>query len=629
MMMGKTLATLATIVAVTMSLFHLYTGFFGSLDPWSQRVTHLTLGLLITFLSYPMIKGKKVNALDIFLALISLSCGAYVIINMDTIVDRAGMPTSWDVFFGILTILLVLEMTRRVIGLALVIVSSVFLLYAYFGPYLPEAIAHRGYGIERISTHMYTTLEGIFGVPIAVSATFVILFVIFGAFLEATKTGDFFINLANSIAGRARGGPAKVAVISSSFFGTISGSAVANVVGTGTYTIPLMKRTGYTAPFAASVEAVASSGGQLVPPVMGAAAFVISEMTGESYLTICVAAIIPSLLYYIALFTSVDREAHRVGLQGMRPDEVPSFMGTLKSRGYLSISALVLIYLLAVRMTSPSYAAFWAIISSIILSSIKQETRLDLKGMIRALESGSKSALSVVAACAAAGIVVGVVSLTGLGLKFSGAVIALAGGNLYLTLFLTMIASLILGMGLPTTAAYIICAILAVPALTNLGVGVLSAHLFVFYFAIISAITPPVALAAYAGSAIAISRPMETAVTACRIGLAAFIIPYMFVFNPSLLMVGSVISIIWVTLTASAGVFMLSCSTIGWLVTLMTNWERVLLFIAAILLIEGRVATDIAAVLLLAPVLFRQISMRRRALPAASEEKQPRVIKVK
>ncbi|MCJ8501326.1 TRAP transporter permease [Desulfatitalea alkaliphila] len=616
--MGRILAFLATVVAVTMSLFHIYTGYFGSLDPWSQRVTHLTLGLLITFLSYPIVKGKKVNVIDILLALISLACGAYVILNMDAIVDRAGMPATWDVVFGVVTILLVLEMTRRVIGLALVIVAVVFLLYAYFGPWLPEAIAHRGYGIERIATHMYTTLEGIFGVPLAVSATFVILFVIFGAFLEATKTGDFFINLANSIAGRARGGPAKVAVISSSFFGTISGSAVANVVGTGTYTIPLMKRTGYTPPFSASVEAVASSGGQLVPPVMGAAAFVISEMTGESYLKICVAAIIPSLLYYIALFTSVDREARRVGLQGMREDEVPSFFGTLKSRGYLAISALVLVYLLAIRMTSPSYAAFWAIISSILLSSIKQETRLDLKGLIRALESGAKSALAVVAACAAAGLVVGVVSLTGLGLKFSGAVIALAGGNLYLTLFLTMIASLILGMGLPTTAAYIICAVLAVPALTNLGVGVLAAHLFVFYFAIISAITPPVALAAYAGSAIAKSQPMETAVTACRIGLAAFIIPYMFIFNPSLLMDGGVISIIWVSLTASAGVFMLSCSTIGWLFSSLSTWERVLLFIGSILLIEGRLATDIAAVIVLVPVLLQQIAMHRRQRLAVS-----------
>ena len=610
--MGRTIAIIATIVAVCMSLFHLYTGCFGSLDPWSQRVIHLTLGFLITFLSYPVLKGKKISYFDVLLALASLVSGSYIILNMDALVDRAGMPTTLDVVFGVLTILLVLEMTRRVIGLALVIVSALFLLYAYFGPYLPEAIAHRGYDIERISTHMYTTLEGIYGVPIGVSATFVILFVIFGAFLEATKTGDFFINLANSIAGKARGGPAKVAVISSSFFGTISGSAVANVVGTGTYTIPLMKRTGYTPHFAASVEAVASSGGQLVPPVMGAAAFVISEMTGESYLKICIAAIIPSLLYYIALFTSVHKEAQRAGLQGLSADEVPSFIGTLKSRGYLAISALVLIYFLAIQLTSPSFAAFWAIVSSIILSSIKKDTRLNLKGFINALESGAKSALSVVAACAAAGIVVGVVTLTGLGLKFSGAIISLAHGNLYLTLFFAMIASLILGMGLPTTAAYIICAILAVPALTNLGVGVLSAHLFVFYFAIISAITPPVALAAYAGSAIAKSSPMQTAVTACRIGLAAFIIPYMFVFNPSLLMSGSVFSIIWVTFTASLGVFLLSCSTIGWFFSGMSKWERVLLFITSVLLIEPRLLTDVIAIVLLVPVVLHQIAVRKK-----------------
>lgn len=610
--MGRTVAILATLFAVLMSLFHLYTGCFGSLDPWSQRVIHLTFGFLITFLSYPILKGRKISYFDILLSLASLMSGAYIIFNMDALVDRAGLPTTLDVVFGALTILLVLEMTRRVIGLALVIVSALFLLYAYFGPYLPEAIAHRGYDIERISTHMYTTLEGIYGVPIGVSATFVILFVIFGAFLEATKTGDFFINIANSIAGRARGGPAKVAVISSSFFGTISGSAVANVVGTGTYTIPLMKRTGYTPHFAASVEAVASSGGQLVPPVMGAAAFVISEMTGESYLKICIAAIIPSLLYYIALFTSVHKEAQRVGLKGLSADEVPSFLGTLKSRGYLAISALVLIYLLAVQLTSPSFAAFWAIVSSIILSSIRKDTRLNLKGYISALEAGAKSALSVVAACAAAGIVVGVVTLTGLGLKFSGAIIALAHGNLYLTLFFAMIASLILGMGLPTTAAYIICAILAVPALTNLGIGVLSAHLFVFYFAIISAITPPVALAAYAGSAIAKSSPMQTAVTACRIGLAAFIIPYMFVFNPALLMSGTALSIIWVTLTASVGVFLLSCATIGWFLTRITMWERVMLFITSILLIEPRLITDIIAVALLIPVLISQIALQRR-----------------
>ncbi|HOV90927.1 MAG TPA: TRAP transporter permease [Syntrophorhabdaceae bacterium] len=610
--MANIIAKIAAFFAICMSLFHLYTGCMGSLDPWSQRVIHLSFGFLITFLSYPYLKGKKLNIIDICLAVLSIICGLYIIINMDALVDRAGMPTTWDIVFGVITTLLVLEMTRRVIGLALVVVSGIFLLYAYFGPYLPDAIAHRGYSIERIATHMYTTLEGIYGVPIGVSATFVILFVIFGAFLEATKTGDFFINFANSIAGKKRGGPAKVAVISSGFFGTISGSAVANVVGTGTYTIPLMKRTGYAPNFAAAIEAVASSGGQLVPPVMGAAAFVISEMTGESYLKICVAAIIPSVLYYTGLFAAVHMEARRANLSGLSDEEVPKFWGTLKSQGYLAISALVLVYFLAVELRSPSFSAFWAIIAALILSSIRKSTRLNLKGLANALEAGAKGALSVVAACAAAGIVVGVVTLTGLGLKFSGAIIQLAHGNLYLTLVFTMIASLILGMGLPTTAAYIICAILAVPALTNLGVNVLSAHLFVFYFAIISAITPPVALAAYAGAGIAKSDPMKTGLTACRIGLAAFIIPYMFVFNPALLMNAPVLQIIWVTFTALVGVFLLSSSVIGWWLAYMKIWERVLLFFAAVLLIEPRLITDIVSIIFIIPVILNQIRERKK-----------------
>ncbi|MDD5205633.1 MAG: TRAP transporter fused permease subunit, partial [Desulfobacterales bacterium] len=423
--------------------------------------------------------------------------------------------------------------------------------------------------------------------------------------------GDFFINIANSIAGKAKGGPAKVAVISSAFFGTISGSAVANVVGTGTYTIPLMKRTGYQNDFAASVEAVASSGGQLMPPVMGAAAFVISEMTGESYLKICLGAAIPSLLYYMSLFTAVHMEARRANLRGLTKEEVPSFWGTLKTQGYLAISALVLIYFLAIKLTSPSFAAFWAIASAVVLSSFSKDTRLSLKGLIRALESGAKGALSVVAACAAAGVVVGVVTLTGLGLKFSGAIIQLAQGNIYLTLLFTMISSLILGMGLPTTAAYIICAILAVPALTNLGINVLAAHMFVFYFAIISAITPPVALAAYAGAGIAKSDPMKTGFTACRIGLAAFIVPYMFAFNPALLMQGGVFEIVWVTVTAVIGVIFLACSTIGWFIASMAAWERALLFLSAILLIEPGVFTDVVALVFLAPVLVGQIRLGR------------------
>lgn len=604
---------MGSFFAVIMSLFHLYTGCFGSLDPWTQRVTHLTFGLVIAFLTYPFVKGKKLTTADIILAFLSIASGLYVILNMDAIVDRAGIPSKWDVFFGVLTILLVLEMTRRVIGLPLVVVAIVFLLYAYLGPHLPSSLAHKGYDFERIAAHMYTTLEGIFGIPIGVSATFVILFVIFGSFLEATKTGDFFINLANGIAGKAPGGPAKVAVISSGFFGTISGSAVANVVGTGTYTIPLMKRTGYSPHFAGAVEAVASSGGQLMPPVMGAAAFVISEMTGISYLRICAAALIPAILYYAGLFTAVHLEAKRTGLRGLTDEEVPKLTYILKNQGYLSISALVLIYFLAVRLTSPSYAAFWAIISAVLLSFIKKETRLGLRQFAKALEAGAKNALSVVAACAAAGIVVGVVTLTGLGLKFSGMILSLSHGSLHLTLFFTMISSLILGMGLPTTAAYIICAILAVPALKNLGVNELAAHLFVFYFAIISAITPPVALAAYAGAGIAKSDPMKTGWTACRIGLAAFIIPYFFVLSPSLLMQGGFMKVMWVSLTALIGTALLATSTIGWFFTNLSVWERILTFMSSICLIEPRFTTDILAIIFFVPVFLSQIIRRKKA----------------
>lgn len=608
--MDKVLASCAASLAAFMSLFHLYNGYLGTVDPWSLRVAHLTLGLAIAFLIFPSKKGLRISLIEVILVVLSFACGLYILIGMDAIIDRAGLPTRWDVVMGLLSIALVLEMTRRVIGLPLVIVAVVFLLYALYGNYLPGILAHRGYSLERIATHMYTSMEGIFGIPLGVSASFVILFVIFGAFLEATKTGDFFINFANAIAGKARGGPAKVAVISSAFFGTISGSAVANVVGTGTYTIPLMKRTGYSPKFSGAVEAVASSGGQLTPPVMGAAAFVISEMTGISYIKICLAAIIPSFLYYISIFYAVDFEARRTGLRGLHAHEVPPVWQTLKTQGYLALSALVLVYFLAIRYTSPQFAAFWAIVSAIILSSIKAETRLNPRGFAKALENGAKSSLSVVAACASAGIVVGVVTLTGLGLKFSSAVIELAQGNLYLTMLFTMVASLILGMGLPTTAAYIICSILAVPALINLGVQPLAAHLFVFYYAILSAITPPVALAAFAAAGIAKSDAMATGVTAVRIGFAKFVIPFMFVFSPALLMQGEVLEILWVLFTASAGVILLSCATIGWFITQAKPWERVLLFVSAILLVEPKLLTDLISLGLFLPVLASQ--MRRR-----------------
>ena len=599
-------------IAIFMSLFHLYAGWRGTLDPWTLRVTHLMLGFLIVFLAYPTWKGKKINSIDLALFSLALASGLYILINKDEIIQRAGFPTTWDVVFGIITIILVLEMTRRVIGLALVIVAGVFLIYAYFGPYMPSILAHRGYSLERIATHMYTTLEGIYGVPIGVSASFVVLFVIFGAFLEATKTGELFLNVANAIAGRWRGGPAKVAVIASGFFGTISGSAVANVVATGSYTIPLMKRIGYAPHFAGAVEAVASSGGQLVPPIMGAAAFIISEILGIPYIKICAAAFLPALLYYVGLFSAVHMEAVRSNLRGLREEEVPNLKEVLKRQGHLFASLFVLIYLLAVQMKSPGFSAFWAIVASIIVSFLRKSTRLNLKTILRALESGAKGALTVVAACAAAGIVIGVVTLTGLGLKFSATLIHLAHGNLYLTLILAMVSAIILGMGLPTTAAYIICAVLAAPALIKLGIQPLAAHLFVFYFAIVSAITPPVALAAYAAAGIAKDSPMKIGFTACRIGLAVFLVPYFFVFQPALLMKGEPQTILWVTFTGMVGVFLLACSTIGWFFESLKIWERSLLFASSLLLIEPRLLTDALGVCLIIPVVLSQLNERKR-----------------
>lgn len=592
--------------AVFMGLFHLYVGFRGTIDPWSLRAIHLSLGFAVAFLTVPIKKGRGIGPWDVALACLGVISGLYIIVNMDALIERAGMPTKWDVALGLVTIFLVLEMARRVLGLALPVVAFAFLLYAYFGAHLPGLLAHRGYDVERLASHMYTTLEGIFGVPIGVSASYVILFVIFGAFLEATKVGDFYINLANSVAGKSVGGPAKVAVVASGFFGTISGSAVANVVSTGTYTIPLMKRTGYQPHFAGATEAVASSGGQLMPPVMGAAAFVISEMTGISYIRVCAAALIPALLYYFTVFSSIHLEARRIGLRGLSEEEVPDIRQVLKTQGYMVLPAAVLVYLLAVKLYSPAYSAFWAIVTAIVISFLKKETRLDLKGFFKALESGAVNALSVVAACACAGIVVGVITLTGLGLKFSGLILSLAHGNLYLTMALTMVAALILGMGLPTTAAYIICAILAVPALKNLGVAVLAAHLFVFYFAIISAITPPVALAAYAGAAIAQSDPMKTGITACKLGLAAFIVPYMFVLDQSLLMQGEVLQILYHGFTAALGCFFLSTATIGYLKGELKVWERALNLCGALLMIHPGAVTDLVGAALLGVVTARR-----------------------
>lgn len=609
----KVAALISTLLAIGLSLYHLQ-AIINPQDPWSLRLIHLSIGMAIGFLTYSITKKRKIGILDYILAALAIVIGFYQIVFREGIIERGAVyliPIEY--VLGTIAIILVLEFTRRVVGLPIVIIAIAFILYAYFGPYMPSIFAHKGYSIERIIAHLYLWMEGIYGVPIGVSASFVILFIIFGAFLQATKTGDFFLGLATALAGRARGGPAKIAVFASALFGTISGSAVANVVATGSYTIPLMKRIGYRPHFAGAVEATASTGGQIMPPVMGAAAFVMAEMTGIPYITICFAALIPAILYFLAVQVAVHFEAVKTGLRGMSKEEVPSLWRVIKDGGHLIVPLMVLIYLLAIEKVSPGFAAFWSIISAIVISSLRRGTRLTPKEFITALEMGAKGSLTVIAACAAAGIIVGVITLTGLGLRFTAVILELGAGNVLLTLILTTITCYILGMGVPTTAAYIITAVLAAPALVELGVPLLAAHLFVFYAALLSAITPPVALAAYAGAGIAGADPMKTGFTAVRIGWVLFLVPFYFIFMPPLLSIGhQPWEILWATIVASFSIICLSAILQNWLFKPLYFWEHILLLAAALIVFNGELITDALAFALGAFVFINKLGQLSR-----------------
>ncbi|MDO8957692.1 MAG: TRAP transporter permease, partial [Deltaproteobacteria bacterium] len=537
------LAKIATWIAIVMSSYHLYTGAFGAPEALLHRSIHLMFTMVLIFLLYPFRKekGAYISRLGDFVFLgISLGGILYIFLNYEYFITRYPYvhPLSpADMAVGILFVLALLEAARRSIGSAMPITAICFLIYAYIGPSLPGLMRHAGFNTEAIIDQLYMTTEGIFGIPLGVSATYVILFVIFGVFLEKSGTGQFFMELAAATTGKAAGGPGKIAVVASGLFGTISGSAVANVMVTGQFTIPMMKRTGFQPHFAGAVEATASTGGQIMPPVMGAAAFVMAEFMGIPYLTVCKHAIIPAILYYLSVFMAVHFEAVRTDLRGML-EAPPRLAAVMLSRGHLLLPVAVMLYFLFEGYT-PMYACIFSIIAALILANVKKETRMGLEKILDALENGAKGALQVACACACAGIIIGIVNLTGLGLKFTGFVLYLAGESLTPALLFTMIAGIILGMGLPTTAAYIVMAALLVPGLIKLGIVPIAAHMFAFYYAIISAITPPVALAVYAGAGLAGSNMWKTGLAAVRIGAPGFIIPFMFVYEPSLLFVGS------------------------------------------------------------------------------------------
>ncbi|MGB3261721.1 TRAP transporter permease [Paenisporosarcina sp.] len=622
------------------SLFQLYTAIFGQYTAYLQRSIHLGFALSLIFLLFPAFKkGKKekrnkVPIYDIILSLLAVVVGLYWPIMQQELYYSVGNLSPLDLTVGILAVVLTLEATRRAVGLPITIIAVIFLIYAFFGRYFPGFLAHRGQDVESIVQLMFFTTDGILGTPISVSATFIFVFLLFGAFLVKTGVGEYFNDLAVSFAGHLIGGPAKVAIFSSALQGTISGSSVANVVTSGAYTIPMMKRLGYNKEFAGAVEASSSTGGQIMPPIMGAAAFLMVEFIGVDYWTIAKAAAIPALLYFAGIWIMTHFEAKRVGLRGLSKEEMPDRKEILK-KIYLLIPIVGIIVLLMVDGVTTMQAALYGILLTIVVSAIKKETRMSIKDIIEALVDGARTALSVAAATAAAGIIVGVVVKTGLGLSLANGLISASGGNILLTLFFTMIAALILGMGSPTTANYVITSTIAAPAIITLlmldmpeGAAIpvaiaLSAHLFVFYFGIIADITPPVALAAMSAAAVSGGEPIKTGIISSKLAIAAFIIPYMFVLSPELLMIDtSLTQVVLVLITAMAGMISIGAGVIGYWYREVKWYERILAIIAGLLLIYPEGISDTIGLIIFVTLFIIQFVTRdkkhdkKKAMPA-------------
>ncbi|MEQ8399926.1 MAG: TRAP transporter fused permease subunit [Roseitalea porphyridii] len=553
-----------------------------------------------------------VNPLDLVLAVCGVAVAAYLITIYGTLMrNSTGTPFA-PIGISIAAVagtLLIMELTRRVAGMALVVISAVFLLYVFTGHYLPGFLNSPAISWQRFFSQVYTD-AGILGPTTAVSSTYIILFIIFAAFLQASKVGDYFVNFAFAAAGRARGGPAKVAIFASGLMGMINGTSAGNVVATGSLTIPLMKKVGYHKKTAGAIEAAASTGGQIMPPIMGAGAFIMAEITGIPYTEIAVAAIIPAVLYFVSIFFMVDFEAAKLGMRGMREDELPKF-ADMARRAFLFIPIIILIYALF-QGYSVIRAGTLATAAAAVVSWLTPH-RMGLRSIIKAFNIAGVMSIQIIAVCACAGIIVGVISLTGVGARFSNLLLGLAEASQLLALIFAMCIAILLGMGMPTTAAYAVAASVVAPGLVELGIQPLTAHFFVFYFAVVSAITPPVALASYAAAGVSGANPMETSVASFKIGIAAFVVPFMFFYNSALLMDSHTIEIVRAVLTAMLGVFLLAAGVQGWFFGKKTVWFlRVALIGTALVLIEGSVMTDIIGLAMAALVFFVQRVLKPR-----------------
>jgi TRAP transporter 4TM/12TM fusion protein len=611
-------AGLAIVTALVRVLIAVATGdLVATGAPPEQMVTTfglpLVAGTALAIVAAWLFPGRDRGAFapaDLLLVLAALAVGVYIIAHAGFLRTRAQVfPHPNDMYASIAGIALILEMTRRLAGLALVVIVALFIAYGFVGPWLPGFLEHRGYAPARFFAFIYTD-NGILGPTTAVSSTYIILFITFAAFLQASRVGEYFINFAFAAAGGARGGPAKVAVFGSALMGMINGTSAGNVVSTGSLTIPLMKKVGYRPQTAASVEAAASSGGQILPPIMGAGAFIMAEITGIPYRDIVIAAIIPAALYFISVYFMVDKEALKNGMKGLPRNELPEF-AKLARQVFLFIPIVILIG--ALFMGYSVIRAGTLSMGAAAVVSWLTPFRMGPRAVLYALEIAAKMSLQLVAVCAAAGVIVGVIALTGIGGRLSGVLSALAGQSQFLALFFAMCVSIILGMGMPTTAAYAVAASVIAPGLIRLGIEPLTAHFFIFYYAVMSAITPPVALASYAGAAIARSDPMMTSVESFKIGLAAFVVPFMFFYSPALLMQGDALEVVHVFISAAFGIFLLASAVIGWFFGPMNLVLRGVLLVAALAMIQGGWLSD-GIGLVAAGLLF--LYQRRFVTPA-------------
>jgi TRAP transporter 4TM/12TM fusion protein len=585
-------ARLVTLVAVAFTLFHLLVLNLHPIDPWLFRAIHVGGGSVL-ILALHRTGGEDAASIpwwDWALMAAAMACATYVYVELDGLLFRAGaIYTPGDVALGVVGTLLVLEITRRTAGLALPLIALVFIVYAFIGPWLPGVLYHRGYDPARFFTYIYSD-QGVLGITTSVSSTYLILFVAFGAFLQVSRVGDYFNDLAMALFGWSRGGPAKATVLSGVLFGTISGSSVANVVASGAFTIPMMRRVGYDRETAGAIEATSSTGGQITPPVLGAGAFIMAEITGIPYGEIALAAVIPCLLFYVACYAHVELNARKLGLKGLPLSELPA-LAAMARKAYLFTPLVVLVVTLLMGY-SPFRAGTLGIIAAIAVSWLDRAHAIGPRRLLSGLERAALDVLQLVAVCACAGIVVGVIALTGIGGRFSQLVLGLAAGSEVLAMLFAMLVALVLGMGMPTTAAYAIAASVIAPGLMRLGIEPLVAHMFIFYYAVISAITPPVALASFAAAGMAGADPWRTSFVALKLGLATFIVPFMFFVSPLLLGQGDLLPIVGVTATAALGVVMLACATEGWLVARLGLLPRAMLLVGSLCLIVPEPVTD-------------------------------------